>query len=415
MVARQGRPPPAGVGAAGPGLSLWPLLGPTCGPNPPPPVPRSRALADRTDVLLVQRDRGEGSLRRSLGRHLSRQTGRIYGLHKLVDAGIDAIIAADPAVLQIAKEVGLPIHLSVQANVTNLVGVQFYSMFADVIVLAREVTLPQIQGIIHGIREKPILGPSGKPIQIEIFAHGALCVAYSGKCQMSLSIYGPKASATRGACFQPCRRTYGVTDQETGTELVIDGHQVMSPKDLCTLPFLDQILDAGVSVLKIEGRGRSPDFVATVVRVYREAIDAWKQGTFQTQRESGVWMDELSKVFNRGFWEGGYYLGKKLGDWAVTTSSEATETKVFIGQITKYYPRIGVAETVINFGPLVVNDELWVIGEKTGAVRIRITELRIGDSNAPVPQAEKGEAISFPVSEKVRVGDKLYKTMTNDQ
>ena len=331
-----------------------------------------------------------------------------------VDQNIDAIIAADPAVLQIARNVGLPIHLSVQANVTNLEAVEFYSNFADVIVLAREVSLDQIRGMITGIKERPILGPRGNPIQIEIFAHGALCVAYSGKCQMSLSLYGPKASATRGACFQPCRRTYNVTEQETGNELVIDGHQVMSPKDLCTLPFLDQILEAGVSVLKIEGRGRSPDFVATVVRVYREAIDSWKDGTFQSKKETGEWMASLSKVFHRGFWEGGYYLGKTLGDWAVHSNSQATETKVFVGQITKIYTRIGVAETVVSFGPLQLNDELWVIGETTGAIRTKITELRLGDKGIPVHQVEKGATVTFPITEKVRIGDKLYRIISNE-
>ncbi len=192
------------------------------------------------------------------------------------DSGVDAVIAADPAVLQIARAEGLPIHLSVQANVTNLSSLQYFSTFADVVVLARELSLEQIRDMIEGIRERGILGPSGNPVEIEIFAHGALCVAFSGKCQMSLALYGPKASASRGACFQPCRRNYLVTDQETGDELAIDGHQIMSPKDLCTLPFLDRILDAGVSVLKLEGRGRSADFVSTVVRVYREGIDAWK-------------------------------------------------------------------------------------------------------------------------------------------
>jgi putative protease len=227
--------------------------------------------------------------------------------------GVDAVIAADPAVLQLARVEGLSIHLSVQANVTNLAAVRFYSAFADVIVLARELSLDQIRGIIEGIREQRILGPSGKLMQIEIFAHGALCVAFSGKCQMSLSLYGPKASASRGACFQPCRRNYRVTDTETGGELVIEGHQVMSPKDLCTLPFLDQILDAGAAVLKIEGRGRAADYVSTVVRVYREAITAWQAGAFRAQHESGTLMDQLKTVFNRGFWEGGTISEKR---WA---------------------------------------------------------------------------------------------------
>ncbi|MEI8339957.1 MAG: peptidase U32 family protein [Verrucomicrobiota bacterium] len=324
-------------------------------------------------------------------------------------SGVDAIIAADPAVLQIARDVELPIHLSVQANVTNLAAVQFYSQYADVIVLARELSLDQIRGIIDGIRDQQIHGPSGKLIQIEIFAHGALCVAYSGKCQMSLALYGPKASASRGACFQPCRRNYLVTDQESGNELVIDGHQVISPKDLCTLPFLDQILDAGVSVLKLEGRGRSADFVSTVVRVYREAIDAWKDGTFSLKRESGAWMDELSKVFHRGFWEGGYYLGKQLGDWAVSSNSQAAEKKVFIGKITKYYSRIGVAETLVIAEPIKLGDELWILGETTGAVRAKATELRTGEAGTPSTRADKGELVAFPVPEKVREGDQLYR------
>ena len=324
------------------------------------------------------------------------------------EAGVDAVIAADLAVLQIARAEGLPIHLSVQANVTNLASVEFFSAFADVIVLARELSLEQIRSIIEGIRSKAIVGPSGNPVQIEIFAHGALCVAFSGKCQMSLSLYGPKASAARGACFQPCRRNYLVTDQETGDELILDGHQVMSPKDLCALPFLDQILDAGVSVLKIEGRGRSADYVSTVVRVYREAIDAWTNGRFQTERESGEWMADLEKVFHRGFWEGGYYLGKPLGDWAATSNSQATEKKSFAGEITKYYARIGVAEVHVRAGSIRLGDEVWILGNATGAVRTKITELHTGENGSPVTEARQGVLASFPVPEKVRAGDQLY-------
>ena len=324
------------------------------------------------------------------------------------EAGADAVIAADLAVLQIARAAGLPIHLSVQANVTNLSSVEFFSAFADVVVLARELSLDQIRSIIEGIRNNKIAGPSGHPVQIEIFAHGALCVAFSGKCQMSLSLYGPKASANRGACFQPCRRNYLVTDQETGDELVIDGHQVMSPKDLCTLPFLDQILDAGVSVLKLEGRGRSADYVSTVVRIYREAIDAWNEGSFQARRETGEWMAGLTKVFHRGFWEGGYYLGKPLGEWAETSNSQATEKKTFAGEITKYYARIGIAEVHVRAGALRLGDEVWVLGNTTGAVRTTITELHTGEDGTPVTEAAQGVLASFPVPEKVRAGDQLY-------
>lgn len=324
------------------------------------------------------------------------------------EAGVDAVIGADLAVLQIARDAGLPIHLSVQANVTNLSAARFFSAFADVIVLARELSLEQVRGIIDGIRKNGILGPSGDLVQIEIFAHGALCVAFSGKCQMSLSLYGPKASANRGACFQPCRRNYLVTDQETGDELVLDGHQVMSPKDLCTLPFLDQILEAGVTVLKLEGRGRSADYVSTVVRVYREAIAAWKDGSFQTKRESGEWMAELGKVFHRGFWEGGYYLGKPLGDWAATSNSRATEKKTFTGEITKYYARIGVAEVLVRAGSIKLGDEAWILGNTTGAVRVKISELRTGKDGAPATRAAQGVLAAFPVPEKVRTGDQLY-------
>ena len=327
---------------------------------------------------------------------------------KAREAGVDAVIGADPAVLEIVRDAGLPIHLSVQANVTNLAAVRFFSGFADVIVLAREASLDQIRSIIEGIEKHRILGPSGKPVQIEIFAHGALCVAFSGKCQMSLSLYGPKASASRGACFQPCRRNYLVTDQETGDELAIDGHQVMSPKDLCTLPFLDQILDAGVSVLKLEGRGRSADYVSTVVRVYREAIDAWNDGSFSAKLDSGKWMNELKTVFHRGFWEGGYYLGKPLGDWAATSNSQATEKKTFAGEITRHYARIGVAEIHVRAGSIRIGDEVWIMGKTTGAVRTKITELHVGDEGKPVTRADQGVLASFPVPEKVRTGDQVY-------
>ncbi|MFA6286895.1 MAG: peptidase U32 family protein [Opitutaceae bacterium] len=324
-------------------------------------------------------------------------------------AGVDAVIAADPAVLQIARAEGLPVHLSVQANVTNLAAVQFYAGFADVIVLARELGLDQIRDIIAGIRERGITGPSGRPVKVEIFAHGALCVAFSGKCQMSLSLYGPKAAATRGACFQPCRRDYLVTDRETGAELVLDGHQVMSPKDLCTLPFLDQILDAGVGVLKIEGRGRAADYVATVVRVYREAIAAWQDGSFAARLGTGAWMADLDSVFNRGFWQGGYYLGKPLGEWTASSRSACTEKKVFVGKITKYYARQGVAEVLVNAEPMAAGTEVWILGETTGAIRVPVKELRVGDTGTPAASAGQGEVAAFAVPVKVRTGDQVYR------
>ncbi len=324
-------------------------------------------------------------------------------------AGVDAVIAADPAVLQAAKANGLPVHLSVQANVTNLAALEFFSPFADVVVLARELSLEQVRGVIEGIEKKGVRGPSGDLVRVEIFAHGALCVAFSGKCGMSLALYGADASASRGACYQPCRRNYRVADAETGAELAIEGQQIMSPKDLCVLPFLDQILDAGVRVLKIEGRGRSADFVGTVTGVYRKAIDAWGRGVFRESLEDGAWMAELRKVFNRGFWEGGYYLGKPLGEWVTSGHSRAEERKVFVGEITKYYGKIGVAEVAVRAEAVEVGDEFWVIGETTGAVRLPVKELRVGAEAVSALRAEKGEFASFPVGVKVRAGDKVYR------
>ncbi len=325
------------------------------------------------------------------------------------EAGVAAVIAADPAVLQIARAEGMSVHLSVQANVTNLAAVRFYAAFADVIVLARELSLAQIQAIIAGIREQGITGPSGDFVKVEIFAHGALCVAYSGKCQMSLSLYGPKAAASRGSCYQPCRRDYRVTDEETGAEFVIDGHQVMSPKDLCTLPFLDQILDAGVSVLKLEGRGRSADYVATVVRVYRQAIAAWQVGTFREFQDAGVAMKELKSVFNRGFWEGGYYLGKRLGEWTASSKPGTTERKVFVGKVVRYYSRISVAEVLIQAPPLAVGDEIWILGPTTGAVRTRVSELRVGEVGTTAMEAGKDDLAALPIPQRVRAGDQVYR------
>ena len=248
-------------------------------------------------------------------------------------AGVDAVIASDLAVISSARSIGLEVHMSVQANVCNMASVKFYAQYADVVVLARELTLAQIRHIIESIRKEGVKGPSGELLRVEIFAHGALCVAVSGKCHMSLAAYN--SSANRGACFQNCRRAYRVTDEETGNELVIDNKYVMSPKDLCTIPVLDQLLDAGVSVLKLEGRGRSSDYVRTVTSVYREAARACQDGTFSSDRAE-AWMKRLESVFNRGFWQGGYYLGVKWGEWSGSANSRAALLKIHIARVENF-------------------------------------------------------------------------------
>lgn len=324
-------------------------------------------------------------------------------------AGVNAVIAADPAVIAMANRIGIPVHLSVQANVCNIETVRFWAPYCDVMVLARELSLARIGDIIDAIKTEEIRGPSGELIRVEVFAHGALCVAFSGRCNMSLGLRGTSTSANRGRCVQPCRRSYRVTDTETGEELVIEGSNVMSPRDLCTVNRLDELLDCGVSVLKLEGRGRSPDYVATVTHVYREAIDAWKRGEFREIREKADWMTRLQQVFNRGFWEGGYYLDNELDIWADVGGSAASEQKTFIGKITAYYARLGVAECLIRAGSLAVDDEVWIIGPTTGAIRCRIGELRVGDDGHSVAAAEVDDTAAFAVPCKVRNGDAVYR------
>jgi putative protease len=318
-------------------------------------------------------------------------------------AGIDAVIAADIAVIQYASSIGLPVHISVQANVSNSEAVKFFANFADVMVLARELTLPQIAEIIQTIEQENITGPAGEKIKIELFAHGALCVAVSGKCYMSLGNYN--SSANRGACFQTCRRAYRVTDEETGEELVIDNKYVMSPKDICTINIIDRLLETGVKIFKIEGRGRSADYVSTVTAVYREAIEAWFDGTFD-QPHIDKWLPRLETVFNRGFWMGGYYLGEKLGEWTGYSGNRATETKHHIGKVNKYFTKIKVAEIVLPAGDLKTGSEILIIGPTTGTVRASVNELRRGGE--VVSEADKGSTVSLAISEKVRPNDKVY-------
>ncbi len=318
-------------------------------------------------------------------------------------AGISAIIASDIAAMEYARSIGLPIHISVQANVSNIEAVRFFAKFADVIILARELTLEQISSIINRIVKEKICGPSGKPVRIELFAHGALCVSISGKCYMSLAAYN--TSANRGDCYQPCRRRYLVKDDETGFEMNIDNQYVMSPKDLCTIRILDKILDAGVTVLKIEGRGRAPDYVANVTGTYRKAVDLWKKGKFSVSVAKKLETD-LEAVFNRGFWHGGYYLGDKAGEWSGISGSAATAKKTHIGEIINYFHKPGIAEIKLSAGDLKTGDEILITGHTTGAMKMKVKSLRLDDK--PVTSASKGSTATFPVIFKVRKNDKVY-------
>lgn len=316
---------------------------------------------------------------------------------------IDAVIASDFAVFEYCNQHKIPLHISTQANVSNIESVKFFSRFADVIVLARELTLKQLANITDEVQRKKIKGPSGELIRIELFVHGALCMAISGKCYLSL--HSQNASANRGACVQNCRRPYIVKDAETGEELMVDNEYIMSPKDLCTIDILDQVLESGVDVLKIEGRTKGADYVQVVTHCYREAIESVKDGTFS--REKVVeWKREMEKVYNRGFWEG-YYLGRKLGEWTPHPGSTATEKKIYIGKGTRYYPKILVGEFILELGSLKTGDTLMVIGPKCGMVKEKVTNLIINGISGK--EAVKGDKITFPFATKITPADKLYK------
>lgn len=317
--------------------------------------------------------------------------------------GITAIIASDQSVIHYAFSQKMEIHMSTQANITNIEAVKFYSMFADVMVTARELNLNQVKAITDAIEKEQIKGPSGNLVQIEIFAHGALCMAVSGKCYLSLDLMN--SSANRGACLQPCRRGYDVKDRDTGLELQVDNEYIMSPKDLKTLGFLDKILYSGVRVLKIEGRGRSPEYVKKVTRVYREAANACFKGDF-TKENIERWNTELNSVYNRGFWDG-YYLGRKMGEWAERYGSQATRKKVYLGKITNYFTKLNVAELKIETNELNIGDEINIVGPTTGVYEDFIKEIRL--ELEPVEKATKGQAVSFLTKELVRRGDKVYK------
>lgn len=324
---------------------------------------------------------------------------------KVRESGITAIIASDISVIEYARAKNVEVHISTQQNISNYEAVRYFSQYTDVMVLSRELSLEQVSRIVQRSIDEDLRGPNGEPVRIEVFAHGALCMAVSGKCYMSLHEFN--YSANRGACLQTCRRSYTVTDNDNGYELEIDQEYIMSPKDLCTIGFLDRIIDAGVRVLKIEGRGRPADYVKRVTSCYDEAIKAYYDGTY-TPEKIKKWEERLSTVFNRGFWDG-YYLGRKMGEWSELYGSNATKKKVLLGIVSNYFPNIGVAEITMKADYVENGDEIMIIGSTSGVYEGYATQIRSESQTGEVEKAEKGEIISFKVEDKVRRGDKFYK------
>lgn len=328
-------------------------------------------------------------------------------MRRLVDlaksSSVDAIIASDMAVLEYAKKAGVELHASTQLNISNIEALRFFSQWCDVVVLARELSLEQQGEICRQVKEQNICGPSENPVRIEVFVHGALCMATSGKCYLSLHHHNK--SANRGKCYQNCRRSYTVTEKETGYQLDIENDYIMSPKDLCTIGFLDKILDAGVSVLKIEGRARAPEYVKVTTQCYHEAVESWQNGTFSREGVE-AWERRLMSVFNRGFW-GGYYMGKNEGEWSENYGSAATRHKEYLGYVTNYFSNLGVAEVLVETGSIAPGDEILIIGPTTGVAET--TPERIDGNNGSVGICEKGHKCSFAVPGKVRRNDKVFK------
>lgn len=326
-------------------------------------------------------------------------------LDRAKSASITAVIAMDQAVIAYARQIAMEVHISTQINITNIETVKFYSLFADTMVLSRELSLSQVKKITSQINKEQIKGPGGKLVEIEIFGHGALCMAVSGKCYLSL--HSHNSSANRGACKQNCRKKYTVIDQESGFEIEIDNEYMMSPKDLCTIDFLDQIIVSGVKVLKIEGRGRAPEYVATVTKCYREAIDAIASGSF-TKEAVAEWMKKLETVYNRGFWSG-YYLGQKLGEWSDNPGSNATQKKVYIGKGRHFYPKTKIGEFEIEAYSLNVGDKILIQGPTTGSQEAEVSSMMVDD--IPAQEAKKGDILTLPIGFKIRPSDKLYKVV----
>ena len=367
-------------------------------------------LDDLREIAAMCRERGVKS-------YLTVNTiiydGDIERMHEIIDAaaeaGVSAVIASDVAVMTYCRQKGVEVHLSTQLNISNTEALRFYSRFADVAVLARELNMQQVRHIYDNILSEHITGPSGQLVRIEMFCHGALCMAVSGKCYMSLDNTG--RSANRGQCMQLCRRAYTLRDRETGTELEVDNKYIMSPKDLKTIRFLDRMIEAGVRVFKIEGRARGPEYVLTVVKCYREALEAIAEGTF-TEAKKDEWDRRLATVFNRGFWDG-YYLGQRLGEWNDKYGSLATERKVYAGRGVKYYDRLKVGEFAVEATEIHLGDKLLVTGPTTGAVYFTATEMH-GD-NGPVRVGLKGTRISLPIDAKIRKSDKLFRIVPAEE
>lgn len=325
-------------------------------------------------------------------------------LDKAKAAKLTAVIAMDQAVIAYARQIGMEVHISTQINITNIETVKFYALFADTMVMSRELSLNQIKKICDQIKKEEVKGPSGNLVEVEIFGHGALCMAVSGKCYLSL--HSANSSANRGACKQNCRKKYTVIDQETGFEIELDNEYMMSPKDLCTIGFLDEIVNAGVKVLKIEGRGRAPEYVATVVKCYREAIDSIADGTYSREKVAD-WMKRLETVYNRGFWSG-YYLGQELGEWSANSGSSATQKKVYIGKGRHFYPKSNIAEFLIEAYDLNIGDKVLIQGPTTGS-REMVVEQMMVDAKPEAEKATKSDVITFKTEFRVRPSDKLYK------
>ena len=373
---------------------------------------RARSSANFTGddlprIVSISRDRGMKSyltVNTVIFNHELVQMRKI--IDRAVEQGVTAIIASDQSVLQYCNSVGASVHLSTQLNISNIETLKFYSSFAEVAVLARELDLDQVKEISEAIHLEDVRGRSGDRFRIEMFVHGALCMATSGKCYLSLHEH--KHSANRGDCFQVCRRAYRVTDVDREVELEIDNEYIMSPKDLKTIHFLNKVLDAGVSILKIEGRARSADYVKTVTACYDEAIHAYLDGSF-TREKIKDWDARLASVFNRGFWDG-YYLGQRLGEWSEVYGSKATRRKVYVGKISNYFDRIGVVEVILEAGDLRVGDDIMIIGSTTGVLETSVRELRVDELN--VEFALKGARASLPLGELVRRSDKVYKLLS---